>query len=322
MLVDSIATFCLNCALLAAIAVYESATHWLLYSDMAAHWGNAIFYTLYVTRGTSIRAVASTGHSMALGYMLVVAFGFWLYLQTRIQSKRSRIAGTAIFWAGLFAAYTRGAWIGAVLVYFVFAALRPNPFTRIFKAAFAAGVIGVLAYLSPLGDKITSVLPFLGGQVDNFNVVYRQRLWERSWEIIQESPVWGDPAAMVKMQDLRQGQGIVDIVNTYVGVLLDNGFVGLTLFLAFILIPLFKAWSTSRKSMQVDPDFGLLGVSLVSCIIGMLLLIENGSFSGVTVALFYVLAALAAVYQYLGQLRQRDPHLRSIDMVNHALQRE
>jgi O-antigen ligase len=319
LLVDSIATFCLNCALLAGIAVFESASHWLLYSDMVARWTNAIFYTLYLTRGTSIRAVASTGHSMALGYMLVVAFGFWLYLQTRIQTKLFRIAGTAIFWAGLLAAYTRGAWIGAVLVYFVFAALRPNPFTRILKAAFAAVVIGVLAYLSPLGDKITSVLPFLGGQVDNFNVVYRQRLWARSWQIIQESPIWGDPAAMIKMQDLRQGQGIVDIVNTYVGILLDNGFVGLTLFLAFVLIPLLKAWSISRKFMKVDPDFGLLGVSLVSCIIGTLLLIENGSFSGVTVVLFYVLAALAVHYVYLGRSRQRDPHLRSVDMVDHAL---
>jgi O-antigen ligase len=250
---------------------------------------------------------------MALGYLLVVAFGLWLYLQTRVDSKRSRIGVTALFWGGLLAAYTRGAWIGSVFVYFVFSALRPRALSRVFKAACVAVIIAVLIYLSPLGNRIVSVLPFLGGTVDNFNVVYRQRLFERSWQIIQESPMFGDQGAMLKMQDLRQGQGIIDLVNTYVGILLDNGFVGLTLFLSFILLALFKAWSVSRKFMRVDPDLGLLGASLVSCIIAMLLLFENGSFGGGTEKIFYVLIALATAYAYLGRSWQRDPHLQPLD---------
>jgi O-antigen ligase len=321
MLVDSIATFCLACGLMAAIAILESAHHWLLYGEIAGRWGSASLGTPYLARGTSLRAMASSGHSMALGHLLVIAFGLSLYLQTRVVSKRVRLGIAALFWAGLMAAYARGAWIVGVVVYFLFAALRPNPLSKFLKATGIAAVIAPLVYLSPLGDKITSVLPFLGGKVDNFNVVYRQRLWDRSWQIIQESPIWGDQEAMLKMQDLRQGEGIIDLVNSYVQILLDNGFVGLILFLSFVLIPLFKAWSSSRKLMRADPDFGLLGASLVSCIVGTLLLIQNGSFVGVSEMMFYVIAALTAAYAYLGQSFQRDPHLRPLDIRSSALPR-
>jgi O-antigen ligase len=320
-LVDSMATFCLACAVMAAIAVLESAHHWLLYGEMAGRWGYGLIGTPYLARGTSLRAMASSGHSMALGHLFVVAFGFSLYLLTRVDSKRSRIGVTALFWAGLMAAYARGAWIGGVLVYFLFALLRPNPLSKFLKATGIAAVVTVLAFLSPLGDKIVSVLPFLGGHVDNFNVVYRQRLWDRSWQVIQESPIWGDPAAMLKMQDLRQGEGIIDLVNSYVQILLDNGFVGLSLFLTFILILLLKAWSSSRQAMRADPDFGLLGASLVSCIVATLVVMENGSFVGVSQRLFYVIAALAGGYAYLGRARQRDPHLRQLAIGNKALPR-
>ena len=278
MLVDSISTYCLSCALMAAIAIFEGVRHWLLY-DMPYRWGYGASVSVYLARGASLRAMASSGHPLALGHLLAIAFGLWLYLQSRVDSKRLRIGVVVLFWAGLLAAYARGAWITGVLVYFLFAALRPNPFSKVFKSALAAMVVAVLD-LSPLGEKVVSVLPFLGGKVDNFNVVYRQRLWDRSWEIIQESPILGDPAAMLKLQDLRQGQGIIDLVNSYVAVLLGSGFVGLSIFLGFILILLFKAWSASRRFMGLDPDFGLLGASLVACIIGTLLLIENGSFVG------------------------------------------
>jgi O-antigen ligase len=302
-LIDSIATFCLACALMAAIAVFESARHWLLY-DMAYRWGYGIPHNVYLARGTNLRAMASSGHSLALGHLLVMAFGLWLYLQTLVDSKRLRLGVTVLFLAGLLAAEARGAWIAAVLVYFLFAVLRPNPVSRFLTATAVAVVIAVPVYLSPLGDRIVSVLPFLGGTVDTFNVVYRERLWQRAWQIIQASPIWGDQAAMIKMQDLRQGEGIIDLVNSYVGVLLGSGFVGLSVFLAFILIPLFKAWSFSRKFARVDPDFALLGASLACCIIGTLLLIGNGSFVGVSERMFYVIAALGAAFAYLGRERQ------------------
>ena len=170
LLLDVMATFCLNCAILAVIAVFESARSWLLFAELAGRWGgDAIpLYQLYVTRGSSLRAMASTGNSMALGHMLVVAFGFWLYLMSRLKSVRSRLGGVGVIWSGLMAAYTRGAWIGGVILYFVFSALNPRAFSKLMKASAVAMLIGGAIFLSPLGERITSVLPFFGGKVDTF----------------------------------------------------------------------------------------------------------------------------------------------------------
>jgi O-antigen ligase len=306
-LIDMIATYCLCCALLAAVGMFESARHWLLYAEMPGRLG-ASGAGVYLMRGESLRAMASTGHSMALAYLLAPAYGLWLYLQSRVNSKRWRIGGTIVFWGGLIAAYTRGAWVGAVLVYFLFAALQPRPLSKLFKATGGALIIGMLVYLSPLGDKIVSVLPWFGGTVDNSNIIYRQRLWDRSWQIIQDSPFLGDQGALLKMQDLRQGEGFVDLVNTYVGILLDNGFVGLALFLLFILGAALKAWTGSRKTMSSDEDLCVIGASLVACIIAMLVMFENGSFGGAPAKAFYILAGLATGYGVVARSSRGDPH--------------
>jgi O-antigen ligase len=313
-ILDTLATFTLSCALLAALALFESARHWLLYGEMANRWGVGITFSLYVPRGESLRAMASSGHPLALGYLLAIAFGVWLYLRSHVQSKRSQLAVTVLLWLGLLAAYSRGPWIGAVCIYLAFAALSARAFSKLFKAGGIALIAAILVTLSPLGDKIVGVLPFLGGTIDNESVLYRQRLFDRSWQLILDSPFFGDPEALLKMRDLRQGQGIVDLINSYVQVLLNNGFVGLSLFLSFIFIGLFRAWGTSKRSMTVDPDFGMLGASLVACILGTLLMMENGSFGTGVERLYYVLAALAAAYAHLGRspmnLAERDGRMR------------
>jgi O-antigen ligase len=315
-LIDMIATYCLCCALLAAVGMFESARQWLLYAEMFGRLGTPGVGGTYLMRGESLRAMASTGHAMALAYMLVPAYGLWLYLQSRMDSKKWTIGGAIVFGGGLFAAYTRGAWVGAVLVYFLFAALQPRSLSKLFKATGGALIIGMLIYLSPLGDKIVSVLPWFGGNVDNFNVIYRERLWDRSWQIIQDNPFLGDQGAMLRMQDLRQGEGIVDMVNTYVGILLDNGFVGLALFLLFILGAAHKAWTGNRKTMSSDEDLCVIGASLVACIIAMLVMFENGSFGGAPEKAFYILAGLATGYGVLARSSRRDPHATRVGINN------
>jgi O-antigen ligase len=300
-LTDSLATFCLSCALLAATAIFESARHWLLFEDMPNRWGYGIGISLYLMRAGSLRAMASTGHPLALGHLLMIAFGFWLYLQSNLKSRLQRLAGVLLLWGGLLAAYSRGPWIAASLVYFTFSALRPRPLSKLLKAAMIGGIVAVVISLSPLYERIVSVLPVFGGTVDDYSIVYRQRLAVRAWEIIRENPFFGDQTALLQMQELRQGQGIIDIVNTYLQVLLNNGFVGLSLFLSFILLALFKAWALTRRITPFDPDLGMLGASLVACILGTLLLLAGGSFGTGTERMFYVLAALATAYAHLGR---------------------
>jgi O-antigen ligase len=310
-LTDMLATYCLCCALLAAIAMFEAVRQWLLYGEIAGHLGAPGPGATYLMRAGGLRAMASTGHAMALAHLLVLAYGLWLYLQTRLDSKSWRIGGAVLFWCGLFAAFTRGALIIGIAAYFLFSALQPRFLSRLFNATGAALVVGLLIYLSPLGDKIVSEVPWLGG-TDNSDVTYRERLWDRSWQLVQESPLLGDQAAMLKMQDLRQGEGIVDLVNTYAGILLSNGFVGLTLFLSFILTALFKAWAGNRRTMSSDRDLCLMGAALATCIIAMLVLFWNGSFGTGAARMFYVFAGFATAYSVLVRSSRPDrPTIRT-----------
>ena len=296
---EALAMFCLACVEMAPVALFESLRHWLLYFDLSGRWGSFAVATAYYMRGDTTRAAVSAGHPLMLGYMMAIAFGFWLYLKTHVKSKRFRVIVAALLSLGLLVAYGRGPWLGAVVIYFTYAAVGPRGMSGLFKAAAVFVLVGAVVFASPVGDRIVRVLPFIGKSGDE-SLTYRQRLAERSWEIIQTHPYLGDQNAHSEMEDLRQGEGIIDFVNTYMQVTLFYGFVGLSLFLSIILIALTKAYRTLKKCTRSDPDLALLGASLVACIIGTLVMIAASSFIGAYAQLFYVLAGLAVAYANLG----------------------
>jgi O-antigen ligase len=318
-IVEALAAFCLACALLAPMAVFEMMKKWSLYMALEAHWSDDPLYwwlhTLY--RGTELRARVSAGHALVLGYLLAVGFGFWLYLKSRVASARTRVAGVALYWAGLFAAYSRGPWIGAASIAIVFAALGQRAFSRLLKAGALMAIAFGALLASPLGERVIDVLPAMGGSVDAENITYRQRLADRSWELISEHPFFGDQLALQKMGDLRQGQGIIDIVNTYAGVALHYGLIGLFVFLAFILTAAFRAYGLARRAAQADPDLALLGTSLIACIVGTLVMIAGCSFIFAYEKMYYVLGGLAAAYARLVPASQLQPAV-AVELGLHA----
>jgi O-antigen ligase len=240
--------------------------------------------------------MASSGHPLVLGYLLEIAFGFWLYLQGFFATAKYRVGPFILIWAGLLACVARGAWIASVVTYFAYAALGPRVISRLFKSL-GLLILGLIVLsFTPLGDKIISVLPFFGGSIDSASYVYRQQLLERSWQIIQESPFFGDQSALLKMQDLRQGEGIIDLINAYISVLLANGFVGLSLLLGFVLTALLKTIAYSRRTAARDPDTSKLGISLAACLVGTLFYLLDGGLGGGVERMFYVLAGFAAAY--------------------------
>jgi O-antigen ligase len=288
---DMIASFSIKCALLATVAIFEGSRHWLLYGEVRSRWGEGAGG--YLGRGGDIRAMASTGHPLLLGYLLALAFGFWLYLQQGVESRASRIMITGLFLFGLVASYSRGPWMAAIFIYFAFAALGPRGMTRSFKAAAITSLLGLAVAISPLGKKVASVIPYFGGTVDIGNIEYRDKLFARSWEIIMNQPWFGDQRALLKMESLRQGEGIIDLINGYIIILLNNGFVGLSLFLGFVLIASFRAYKVSARAGASDPELGKLGACLVACTLGALLLTWG---AGLNELMYCVLVGLMVAY--------------------------
>jgi O-antigen ligase len=297
-LVDAVATFCLACAVMAAIALFEYVRRWLLYVEILGAWGVPLTSFVWLTRGGELRAQASAGHALSLGYLLAIGFGFWLYLGSHVQRRMRRLGVTLLLWAGLFATVSRGPWLGAVTAYFSFFAAGPRAVSRLAKGTLLAAGAVLLIIVSPLGDRIIDVLPVMGKTPDD-NILYRQHLAERGWEIVLAHPFFGDQFPWPKMADLRQGEGIIDIVNTYLGVALNYGLVGLFCFLGFILLGMKKVYARTRQLRDSDPDLASLGTSLIACIVSTLVMIYSASFNLGAQKMFYFLAGLASAYSRL-----------------------
>jgi hypothetical protein len=310
-MVDAVASFCLACAVIAAISMFERMKGWLLYVDIASRWGTDPNATFYLSRGGSVRAQVSTGHSIALGYVLAVAFGFWLYLKSYVQSRIHRIGVTLLLWGGLFGAFSRGGWLGGATVYFTFIAVGRRAVSRLVKGSVLALVTAGLVAVSPIGDQVLEMIPTMGKPAD----MYRHRLAERGWELVLAHPFFGDQFPWPEMEDLRQGEGIIDIVNTYLGVALNYGFIGLFCFLSFILLGMTRAYARARELSHSDPDLALLGISLTACIVGALIMIDSSSFVLGCEKMFYVLAGLASAYARFARSPQHRPAVPSANNV-------
>jgi hypothetical protein len=302
-IVDAAAAFCLACALMAAIAMFERVRNWLLYVEIASIWANDPHSGFYLTRGGSVRAQVAAGHSIALGHLLAVAFGFWLYLRTHIRSATHRIGATLLLCGGLIATFSRGAWVGTVSLYFTFNAVGPRAVSRLVKGTLLAIAMAGLLVVSPMGDQILDMLPKSGQPADP----YRYRLAERGWELVFAHPFFGDQFPYPEMADLRQGEGIIDFVNTYLAVALNYGLVGLFCFLSFILLGTAKVYARTRELVHSDPDLALFGTSLIACIVGTLIMIESDSFNLGPQKIFYVLAGLSTAYARLARSPQQRP---------------
>jgi O-antigen ligase len=301
---EAMAAFWLACVLMAAVAVFENLRHWLLYTDMAVRWTGDPGFGFAKYRGGVLRAAVSSGNPLALSYMFAIACGFWVYLGSFLQSKVRRYGVMFLLWLGLVVTYSRGPWIGAAVIYIVIAVLGRRALSRLVKGGVGALLLLLVAAQFPVGGRIIRLLPFMkqaGDEETNFSITYRQRLATRSWELIQEHPLLGDQLALQKLNDLRQGEGIIDTVNTYAEVTMFYGFIGITIFIVALLIPMLGAYRVARRTLQSDPEFALLGSALVACIVGTLVMLISCSFILAYQELFYVLAGLAAAYAHIGR---------------------
>jgi hypothetical protein len=291
---EVMASFCLACATFAPLAVFETLSHWLLYEGIGFFWGCPVPFT-FLMRGETLRATVSAGHSIPLGYMLAIGFGFWLYLRSRVQSSFWSYAGAGLMAAGMLAAYARAPWVVAAVIFFAYLALVPKGFPKLLKSLLVSAVLAGVLLVSPLGERVIDNLPFVG-TVNADTVQYRERLAERSWEVIMEHPLFGTPFFMYALEDMRQGQGIIDLVNTYASIALATGAAGLTLFVGFFLAGMWNILRRVGAFARIEPDAALLGVNLLACMIGTLVMLATGSFGSGLAQIFYVLAGLAAGY--------------------------
>lgn len=295
---DTLMSFVLAALILSAFGMFELARHWLLYSSLDDVFGMQWGYGNYLERGTgTLRAQATTGHAIALGYVVAVAAGFFLYLRAIIPSRLMGYLGLAALTVGIVAPVSRGPWVGAGVMLLAFIAAGPNPVTRLGGLGLAGGFCFLILLVSPAGEKVLDYLPFVG-TVEAENVTYRQRLLEISIQFILQNPLFAASDFMYSpaMQEMKQGQGIVDIVNTYLGIGLSSGLTGLSLFAGFFITVAVVVFRGMRVISDGNDERHRLGQALLATLIGILVIIGTTSSITVVPAVYWSVAGLAVAY--------------------------
>ena len=294
---EAMAGFVIAAMILGGVALVEYLKGWLLYSSLPAALGVAREMGGYLPRGTSLRALASTGQPIVLGYVMVVALGFFLFVKgsvTRVTHHRMILAFLLV---GLLASLSRGPWVGAVVLMLAFLSLGTRPLQSLVKF-FAVGALVILAAITlPGGAKVIDLLPFVG-TVDSANVTYRERLLDNALIVIERNPLLGsvDYLESTEMQAMLQGQGIIDVVNSYLGVALEYGLAGLGLFVAFFLVIVLSVHRKLRSLAHEHHGERVLGAVLLSTLIGILVMIYTVSSIVAIPIVYWAVAGLGVAY--------------------------
>jgi len=295
---DTLMAFAIASMVLAAIACFEFLRHWLLYASLDNALGMRWAYGTYLERGDGVlRAQGSTGHAIPLGYVMAVAIGFFLYLMTLVPKTTMKLLGIALLVGGIIAPVSRGPWVGAAVMVFVFFATAHAAAKKIGQLA-AIGIVALPALLaSPYGEKIISYLPFVGTIAED-NVNYRERLLEISIGVVLQNPFFGayDYMYSSAMQELRQGQGIIDIVNSFIGVALASGLVGLSLYAGFFFLIGINLYRSMRRIPDRTSEHHVLGQSLLATLAGILVIIFTVSSISIIPVIYWTVAGLCVAY--------------------------
>jgi hypothetical protein len=283
--------FVTGAAIAGFTGLFEAINGWQTYASVPINWDADASLMSYLQRDGILRGLAGTGHALILGYISVLAIGLWSNKDSNgIKNWRTYIllAGVA---GGLLASFSRGSWLAVVILLMLYYATKNRAI--ILEAIKPIAVIALgfaVAAQTPYWGKMKSFLPFIG-TVDTFNADYRQRLLEYSLQILSDSPFFGNPYFINFLEDLRQGQGIIDIVNSYIGIALRMGYVGLALFLAGFIYNIIFLYL--QKNVLNDTDYQI-NRKLIATTCGILILISSVSSIGIITFVYWMILGIGS----------------------------
>lgn len=293
---DAFMAFVVGAMVMSGVAVFEYLKGWLLYTSLDEALG-VPWWSNYLSRDDSVRAQGSLVQPIPLGYYVAVAAGLYLFLIKAVRHPVVWAAGFLVLMAGLYAPLSRGPWVGAAATILLFIAIGPEAVKRLA----ALGVLAICAIppllLTDAGEKLINKLPFIGN-LETQNVVYRQRLLEISIEVISQKPFFGafDYYVLPEMQELKQGQGIIDIVNTYLQVGLERGLVGLSLFTGIFMASAIGVWKSMRREPDRSGENFHLGQTLFASLAGVMITIFTVSSISVVPIIYWSLLGVCVAY--------------------------
>ena len=284
--------------ILSLVAMFEVLRSWRLYTAVLGALGlSEGIFGGYLMRSSLLRPNASVGNSIVLGYVLVVALGFFFYLKEFLSKPMHRLLGAALLGAGVVAALSRGPWVGSALLVVMFILTGPKSIRRLGGVGLGALLCYLLLSVVPGGQLLIDMLPILGS-VEQGNVEYRADLLTSALPVIERNLLFGsyDYLDAPELQVMMQGEGIIDVVNSYVSVALYSGLMGLMLFVGAFLCALQQLRQVARVARQLSPRIGLLGRALFATLTAIMFIIYTVSSITVIPVVYWCMLGLSVAY--------------------------
>jgi hypothetical protein len=282
-LLDVLASFAMAVGIVGVVGGFETLRNWLVYESLRTPLGVPMedmgTYLLRATEdGGYLRAYVTMGHAIGLGFASAVAVALQLTLARNYRPVGLGVVVMLLPVAGLLASVSRGPWVGCAVAVTLGLMIGPGAKRRIQWMLGLLPVFIAALLILPQGQKFIDLLPFVG-TVDPGSVSYRTQLIDRAMIVFWQNPIFGSLQYIYNpaLEEMRQGQGIIDIVNSYVGVALPYGAIGLLLFVAPSIYALIKAAVISQRLARSDPDAEAIGRALAVSMLTVLLVIGAAS---------------------------------------------
>jgi O-antigen ligase len=279
---------------MAAVATVEQRLHWLFYKHIEAVLNISTRLNPYMKlRAGAIRSPASFMESTSLALFLALATIMLFAVRSNFASRGKWLIALAVMGLGLLAANSRGAFVALAIGVPALDLYRRRYAELMVKVAAGAGLFLIVLAAAQFSTFFASVIG--QGTGEQGSADYRWLVWHRGLEEISKHPLFGTSmdTAVNNLEDLRQGEGIVDLVNGYVNYGLTSGYPGMVgLFLCFFSLCL--AMLVVRRAIGVKLQisdsaaavFAIAGFSIASSF--------YSGFGGESASPFYMVCALGS----------------------------
>lgn len=241
--------------ILAIVSIYESRSHLFVYQQITNHLGlGGLGYRAFKFRAGMLRSIGPFGESTSFSLFLASCLIATIACRESFKSTSKFVWALGFVSLGIFVTSSRNAYIAVVIGIVAFDLYRQRYVAVTGKVALLGmgyAILLLLAEISPYFRTMTGQTADTASTSD-----YRTQLLTRGMEEFHKHPYAGiDAGTLIQnMQDLVQGEGIVDFVNGYLFFALTTGVGGFIALVAAFLLSCY-AMLRSRRAMAMQGPF-------------------------------------------------------------------
>lgn len=290
--------FMLSGLALSIFGVIEAIMHWNIFSEMVLT-GMVPVEESYKARAF-LRTRSAFPEPISFGVFTLIAMGMAFAVMFRTKKKLIiKVLIIMIFLAAIYTTQSRGDQISAIMMITLYFFFKMQSSSRFLLLLFMAIVLSVAGYVykqqSPAGSSKNL------DEVDEHGTFdYRKRLFETQLALIPKYPFFGNTMYKKEpsMELMRQGEGIIDPVNTFLTLAVERGLITLFFFVLFILRGVRAALGYVKYGYAVKNQIWVnLGAAMAATIIGLSLALAFTSFFGTNSVFFWFTMGVARAMQ-------------------------